>query len=126
AFPTRRSSDLIKALDDDDCVSRGGRHAEQAVLLIELDPTARFYLGEWAWRVPIGSRSIGAVDSEERRPDQDGHARDPPCPPHSSICHLSSDCCGPHCDGLDSERMQGGCHDADATPAMVHMDVDAV
>ncbi len=22
--------------------------------------------------------------------------------------------------------MQGGCHDADATPAMVHMDVDAV
>src|SRR6266699_756038 len=43
-----------------------------------------------------------------------------------TICHLSSDCRGRHRDGLDSERMQGGCHDADATPAMVHMDVDAV
>src|SRR5882757_5454325 len=32
-----------------------------------------------------------------------------------TICHLSSDCRGPHRDGLDSERMQSGCHDADAT-----------
>src|SRR6266550_7222885 len=34
-----------------------------------------------------------------------------------TTCHLSSDCRGPHCVGLDSDRTQSGCHDADATPA---------
>src|SRR5260370_7010137 len=71
----------IKALDDDDCLSRGGRHAEQAVLLIELDATTGFYLGESASRVPLGSRSTGATDSVEPPPPPTAPAPPPPLAP---------------------------------------------
>jgi len=59
---SRRGGSWIEALDQELAAS------VRAVLLVQLDATTRFDLGEWAWRVPIGSRSIGAVDCEERRP----------------------------------------------------------